>query len=162
MARSLGALLLLVRPGRTRGCGGVGTTGAKNRPGTADGPDGEVMLDIEVAGSVAPGAAIAVYFAPNTDQGFIDAVSTAVHDTPDTRRSSPSAGVKRRAPWTRQAMNQMEQAFVAAAAMGVTVTVAAGDNGSTDGIADGLQHVGEELPRLGTPMPSAAAVRVSN
>ena len=37
-------------------------------------------------------------------------------------------------------MTQMEQAFVAAAAMGVTVTVAAGDNGSSDGATDGLQH----------------------
>ncbi len=58
----------------------------KNAPGTANGPDGEVMLDIEVAGSIAPGAVIAVYFAPNTDQGFIDAVTTAVHDA--TRRPS--------------------------------------------------------------------------
>ena len=53
----------------------------ENRPGKPDGPDGEVMLDIEVLGSVAPGANISVYFAPNTDQGFIDAVTTAVHDT---------------------------------------------------------------------------------
>ena len=39
------------------------------------------MLDIEVVGAAAPAAQIVVYFAPNTDQGFIDAVSTAVHDT---------------------------------------------------------------------------------
>ena len=39
------------------------------------------MLDIEVAAAVAPGANIVVYFAPNTDQGFIDAIGTAVHDT---------------------------------------------------------------------------------
>ena len=39
------------------------------------------MLDIEVAGAVAPGARIVVYFAPNTDQGFHDAVTSAVHDT---------------------------------------------------------------------------------
>jgi kumamolisin len=38
------------------------------------------MLDIEVAGAVAPGASIVVYFAPNTDAGFRDAVSQAVHD----------------------------------------------------------------------------------
>src|SRR6202049_5309213 len=37
-------------------------------------------------------------------------------------------------------MNQMEEAFTAAAAMGVTVTVAAGDKGSGDGGTDGLQH----------------------
>jgi len=54
----------------------------KNHPtGDANGPDGEVMLDIEVAGAIAPAAQIAVYFAPNTDQGFLDAVTTAIHDT---------------------------------------------------------------------------------
>jgi kumamolisin len=114
---------------------------ATNNPGTANGPDGEVMLDIEVAGSVAPGATIAVYFAPNTDQGFLDAVTTAVHDA--TRRPSV-VSISWGGPestWTAQAMTQMEQAFAAAAAMGVTVTVAAGDNGSTDGVTDGLQHV---------------------
>ncbi|MGI4757986.1 MAG: S53 family peptidase, partial [Janthinobacterium lividum] len=54
---------------------------AKNAPTTADGADGEVMLDIDVAGGAAPGANIAVYFAPNTDQGFVDAITTAIHDT---------------------------------------------------------------------------------
>ena len=53
----------------------------KNSPGNANGSDGEVMLDIEVSAAVAPGAKIVVYFAPNTDQGFIDAVGSAVHDT---------------------------------------------------------------------------------
>ncbi|MGH2895770.1 MAG: S53 family peptidase, partial [Solirubrobacteraceae bacterium] len=59
----------------------VSVDGGQNSPGTDQNADGEVMLDIEVVGAVAPGAAIAVYFAPNTDQGFIDALSTAVHDT---------------------------------------------------------------------------------
>ena len=59
----------------------VGVDGGTNSPGTNPDEDGEVMLDIEVAGSVAPGAKFVVYFSPNTDQGFIDAVSTAVHDT---------------------------------------------------------------------------------
>ncbi|HEY6465371.1 MAG TPA: protease pro-enzyme activation domain-containing protein, partial [Candidatus Acidoferrales bacterium] len=52
----------------------VSVDGAKNAPtGDANGPDGEVELDVEVAGATAPGATIAAYFAPNTDQGFIDA-----------------------------------------------------------------------------------------
>ena len=38
------------------------------------------MLDIEVAGAIAPGASIAVYFAPNTDAGFLDAINQAVKD----------------------------------------------------------------------------------
>jgi kumamolisin len=119
----------------------VSVDGASNAPSTADSADGEVMLDIEVVASIAPGAAIAVYFAPNTDQGFLDAVSTAVHDA--TRRPSVLSiswgGAE--STWTAQAMDEMEQALVDAAAMGVTVVVAAGDGGSTDGQSDGLQHV---------------------
>ena len=53
-----------------------------NHPtGTVDSADGEVDLDIEIAGAIAPGAHIAVYFAPNTDRGFLDAITKAVHDT---------------------------------------------------------------------------------
>lgn len=111
-----------------------------NQPGSPNGPDGEVMLDIEVAGSVAPGAAIAVYFAPNTGQGFVDAVTTAVHDTTNRPSILSISWGGPENSWTAQAMNQMEQAFAAAAAMAVTVTVATGDNGSTDGVTDGLQH----------------------
>jgi kumamolisin len=119
----------------------VSVDGGTNSPGTASGPDVEVMLDIEMAAAVAPGATVAVYFAPNTDQGFIDAVSTAVHD--DTNRPSV-VSISWGGPestWTSQAMNEMESAFTAGGSMGVTVTVASGDNGSTDGVSDGLQHV---------------------
>jgi len=59
----------------------ISVDGARNSPTTANGPDAEVMLDIEVIGSVAPKAQIFVYFAPNTDAGFVDAVSAAVHDS---------------------------------------------------------------------------------
>jgi kumamolisin len=60
----------------------VSVEGAQNAPtGDPNGPDGEVVLDIQVAGAVASGANIAVYFAPNTDQGFLDAINTAIHDT---------------------------------------------------------------------------------
>jgi len=119
----------------------VGVDGGTNRPGAPDGPDGEVMLDIEVVGGVAPGVTIAVYFAPNTDQGFIDAVTTAVHDTTHRPSVVSISWGSAESSWTAQAMNQMEQAFSAAAAMGVAVTVASGDNGSSDGAADNLAHV---------------------
>ncbi len=59
----------------------VSVDAGTNSPDTDQNADGEVILDIEVLGSAAPGATIVVYFAPNTDQGFLDAVSTAVHDT---------------------------------------------------------------------------------
>src|SRR6201996_2848269 len=59
----------------------VSVDGAKNKPTkNPNGDDGEVALDIEVAGSIAPGAKIAVYFTRNTNQGFLRAIQQAVHD----------------------------------------------------------------------------------
>jgi len=46
------------------------------------------MLDIEVAGAVAPQARIAVYFAPHRGSGFLDAVNAAVHDAERSPASS--------------------------------------------------------------------------
>jgi kumamolisin len=119
----------------------VSVDGGHNSPSTASSADGEVMLDIEIVGSIAPGAVIAVYFAPNTDRGFLDAVSDAVHDAARHPAVVSISWGGPEATWTSQAMDEMEQALVDAAAMGVTVTVAAGDSGSTDGQSDGLQHV---------------------
>jgi kumamolisin len=119
----------------------VSVDGGKNSPGTDKDTDGEVMLDIEIVGSVAPGAAIAVYFTPNTDQGFIDAVSTAVHDTTHHPSVVSISWGESEDSWTAQARTQMEQILTEGAGLGVTVTVAAGDNGSTDGVSDGEQHV---------------------
>ncbi len=114
---------------------------AKNRPSTADSADGEVMLDIEVAAAVAPKATIAVYFAPNTDRGFLDAVTTAVHDAVNKPSVISISWGSAEINWTAQAMDAFEQAFADAAAMGVTICCASGDNGSTDGVSDGAQHV---------------------
>jgi kumamolisin len=58
----------------------VKVDGGRNHPSNPNGADGEVMLDIEVAASIAPKAKIVVYFAPNTDRGFLDAINQAVHD----------------------------------------------------------------------------------
>src|SRR5262249_55544055 len=42
--------------------------------------------------------------------------------------------------WTAQALDQFDQAFAGAAALGITVFCAAGDSGSDDGVGDGLAH----------------------
>jgi kumamolisin len=114
----------------------------KNAPtGSADGPDGEVMLDVEVVGAIAPQAHIAVYFAPNTDAGFLDAITTAVHDTTNKPAIISISWGGPESSWTSQAMTAMDAAFQAAAAMGITVCVASGDNGSSDGVTSGGDHV---------------------
>ncbi|MDX6417763.1 MAG: kumamolisin [Trebonia sp.] len=107
----------------------VGVDGGSNSPGQA--ADGEVELDIEVVGGVAPGAVQVVYFGTNTDQGFIDAISQAVHATPSPIAVSISWG-QSEDQWSAQSRTAMDQAFADAAALGATVTVAAGDNGSSD------------------------------
>jgi len=120
----------------------VSVDGGQNAPeGTPDSADGEVALDIEVVGGIAPGANIAVYFAPNTDQGFLDAVTQATHDTTNNPTVISISWGAAEVYWTSQAMQAMDQAFQAAAALGINVCCASGDNGSSDGVGDGLAHV---------------------
>ena len=115
---------------------------AQNAPtGDANGPDGEVMLDIEVIGAIAPQAKIAVYFAPNTDAGFLDAVTTAIHDTTNKPSVISISWGSAESTWTDQSMTAMDEAFQAAATLGVTICVASGDNGSSDAVTDGEDHV---------------------
>jgi kumamolisin len=119
----------------------VGVDGAGNTPeGDPNGADGEVLLDIEVAGALAPGAELLLYFAPNTDRGFLDALSTAVHADPTPTAISISWGQSEDG-WTGQARTAMDEALADAAALGITVCVAAGDDGSRDNAADGQAHV---------------------
>ncbi len=120
----------------------IGVDGATNSPsGDPASADGEVTLDIQVAGAVAPAARIAVYFTPNTDQGFYDGISAAIHDK--TRKPSVisiSWGMPEDR-WTPQALNAFNALFHDAALLGIAVCVAAGDSGSSDGETDGANHV---------------------
>jgi kumamolisin len=113
-----------------------GATNSPNQPGSPTDPnaDGEVGLDIEVTGSIAPGANIAVYFTTNTSQGFVDALTTAIHDTANGPPSviSISWG-SAESNWTAQSMTVFDDACQSAVALGITITVASGDNGSSDG-----------------------------
>jgi kumamolisin len=117
----------------------ISVDGGHNAPGSQD--DGEVVLDIEVAAGVAPRATIAVYFAPNSDRGFIDAVAAAVHDT--TRRPSviSISWGRREDLWTAQGRAAFNQVLQEAAAIGVPVFAAAGDDGATDSRTDHHLHV---------------------
>lgn len=123
----------------------VSVDGGKNSPSLPWGADAEVALDIEIAGAVAPGASMAVYFAPNSEQGFIDAITTAVHDSVNKPSVISISWGAPESDWTVQALSAMNDAFEAAAALGVTVCCAAGDAGSGDqnpdnGTPDGLAH----------------------
>lgn len=118
----------------------ISVDGAKNNPTNANSADGEVMLDIEVAGAVAPGAQIVVYFAPNTDKGFLDAITQAIHDKHNKPSVISISWGSAEKNWTKQSLINFNEAFKAASLMGVTVCAAAGDQGSSDSEKDGKVH----------------------
>jgi kumamolisin len=124
----------------------VSVDGATNSPGPAAGnsdPTLEVTLDAELAGAVAQGAGIVVYFAPNSSDGWFDAIQQIVTDTTNNPSIiSISWGAAEDGPaWTQQLIQQLESSFAAAVAKKITVFVASGDQGSSDGLTDGLAHV---------------------
>jgi len=120
----------------------VSVDGGTNSPtGDPNGADGEVELDIEVAGAVAPSAKIAMYFTPNTDQGFLDALTTAVHDTKLQPAVVSISWGGPESSWTQQALNAFNSACEDASTIGVTILVASGDDGSSDGVSSGTPTV---------------------
>jgi kumamolisin len=124
----------------------VSVDGGANSPTSASSDDSEVVLDIQVAGAAAPGARLVVYFASgNDDSSFLDALTKAIHDTENNPSViSISWGGPEVIPNSSFQL-QFDQALQAAALLGITVCVAAGDNGAADmdplAPWDGLAHV---------------------
>lgn len=142
---------------------------ARNAPtGNPNGPDSEVMLDIEVAGAVANGASFVVYFAGSDNRSFLRAVNAAVHDNVHRPGIISISWGNPEGKWTRSDMFSINEALQAAALMGLSVFTAAGDSGSTDGVPGRLPHV--DFPASspwatacgGTSMPRGAQQRVWN
>jgi kumamolisin len=110
----------------------VSVDGTQNTPDPSpNSADGEVALDIEVAGAayyVATGkpAIIRVYWS----QDIASAVRAATADGCDVCSISWGAD---EAMWGTQAGNDMEQAAIDAATAGMIVFAASGDNDSSDG-----------------------------
>lgn len=102
-------------------------------PLPADGPgsdgSGETTLDVEQAGGVAPGAAMRVYLAPNTDVGFVDVFAQAVGenlvDVLSISWGSPEVGFD-------IPLDSFHVLFEQAAVQGIPVIAAAGDAGAFD------------------------------
>src|SRR5271165_1355264 len=124
----------------------VSVDGQPNAPGS-DNFTTETLLDIDVSGSVARGAKIAVYFAPWSEQGWVDVVTKAVTDAvnkPSVLSISygwPENESIDGLTWSLAAIKAVNATFQEAAAMGVTVFVSSGDNGSGCGIGDKKAHV---------------------
>jgi kumamolisin len=105
---------------------------------------GEIMLDIQVVGGLAPGAKIVMYFTEFTEQGWTDAINAIVTDTVHAPTVvSCSYGNPEDATgtaWTRMAISRVDAAFAAAAAKGITICCASGDDGSRDQGRDTRAH----------------------
>lgn len=105
-------------------------------------PDGETTQDICIAGLAAPGAAIAVYFQPGGEAGWVDLFNKVAHpgpgdphctvvsssfyicdgDDPDTlTNEGVSSGM----------LSSVSAAFMDAALQGVTICIASGDTGAS-------------------------------
>jgi kumamolisin len=105
------------------------------------------MLDIQVAGAVAPAAKIVVYFAPDaTDQSFLAVMNAIVHDAVNRPNIVSISWGGPEDEGTDQFRNEFDRILQSAAQMGITVCAASGDNGSADFGAgdanwDGHAHV---------------------
>jgi kumamolisin len=132
----------------------VGINGSSNVPGVNRQADAEVIADICVAGSVAQGADIAVYFSTWDEQGWVQAISTAVH--PDPGQPAPTvlsiswvwpelvaAFTPDVFQWSAAAIKAVSDTLQEAAMLteSVTVLAATGDWGSDGGVGDTRAHV---------------------
>jgi kumamolisin len=120
--------------------------GQSGQPGTNERSDIEVTADICVAGVLAPDAAIDIYFAPHTEQGWIHGIAAAVNaaQRPSVISISwgaPEYGTSRTLTWSRQGMRQMSRYFQDAAQAQITVLASSGDSGADCGIDDRWLHV---------------------
>jgi kumamolisin len=108
-------------------------SGSRNRPDQrirrGDGSD-ENTLDIEIAMGICPAAQIIVYFGPNSLVGFYNAIARAISD--GNKIISISWGASESA-FGANNLNSYNQLFANAAAQGVAICVASGDNCASDG-----------------------------
>ncbi|MFD2234233.1 S53 family peptidase [Phaeospirillum tilakii] len=112
-----------------------------NNPGTIDNPTkgyGEVVMDIEVAAAIVPKATTVVYFATDDTQlGFMEVIQEAIHDSVNQPEVLSISWGEPETAWSQAAADQMRRIIADAAQLGVTVCVASGDEGASDGAPDG-------------------------
>jgi len=103
----------------------------------------EVNMDVQIVAGLAPGADQIVYFSTFDEQGWVDLLGEVVAGTPAPAVAlSISWGLAEDDPnWSQGALQAIDQRLQAVAALGITVCVAAGDDGSADQESDGRAHV---------------------
>ncbi len=136
----------------------VSVDGGANKPGPNPNSDAEVTLDLEVAGAIASGAKFAIYFAPNTAQGFIDAVTRAIHDAENAPSVVSISWGSSEDSLPQQFLDNLESVLQDAATLGVTVCCAAGDYGSPNMPTNDPNNPWDGLPHVDFPASSPFAL----
>jgi kumamolisin len=127
----------------------VAVDGVSTDPSADPDSTGEVMLDVDVAGSLAGNAKLVVYFSTFDEKGLIDCLSAVINDSVndpsvisiswgwDENQAFNNSGVV----WSPAAIAHCNESFLAAAQLGVTTCVSTGDDGSEAQMRDGRAHV---------------------
>ena len=98
---------------------------------------GEVMLDIEVVAALCPAAKIVVLFSQFTEDGWVANLDAVLADATSPKVVSVSYGLAEGTDvWTTDAIKAVNDALKALANAGITVCVAAGDDGSDDQVGN--------------------------
>jgi kumamolisin len=103
----------------------------------------EVNMDVQIVAGLVPGAEVIVYFAAFDQQGWVDLLNEVIagEPTPAVTVSVSWGLAEDDAGWSKAARKAIDERLQAAAALGITVCVAAGDDGSADQETDGRAHV---------------------
>jgi len=107
------------------------------------GEAGEVNMDVQIVAGLCPAADIVVYFATWDQKGWIDLLNDVVRGVPAGAVAvSVSWGLSEDSTdFSPAARRIIDHRLQAAALLGVTVCVSAGDDGSGDQLDDGRAHV---------------------
>jgi kumamolisin len=112
-----------IAPGRNR---------PVNHPGTLS-PDVEVYMDLEILAGVAPGATLVVYFAENSNRGWLEALHEAIFDSTHRLSVLSISWGQAEQYWDAQALAAIDDALQMAAARGITICCSSGDRGVFEG-----------------------------
>jgi kumamolisin len=127
----------------------VAIDGVSTNPTADPESTGEVMLDVDVAGSLADGTKLVTYFSTFDEKGLVDCLSQVVSDSTndpsvisiswgwDENQAFNNSGIV----WSPAAIEHCNASFLAAAHLGITTCVSTGDDGSEAQMRDGRAHV---------------------
>jgi len=140
----------------------VSVLGAVNNPNDNSGAGLEVVLDLEIIVSLVPKAEIRMYFAPNSFNGFYQAILQSIND--GCKLVSISWGIYESAYGSTN-LTAYNNLFKQGADLGVTFFVAAGDNGSSDGSSGNNVDFPSSSPNVvacgGTTLTAVNNIRTS-